>query len=1016
MTARRRLDVRPVALRFLSRDLPVELYGDFVHWMEPTTMERRGSAQEWQATVHLPAGVYAYKFRTYDGAWHLDGDNPRTRSTDGCRNSLLVLSGSDEPVLHAPCFPFAFVLDGGQLLLRAGLRRGNGDRLILRQLPPHNAAALGYSVEDSRDFVMQKVAEEDEHLLFEARIPIAVSTLDYLFVLESGRRVGNSGQALRVKLPALRDKLPAFWQKAVIYTVFIDRFRRGSGTLTPTTELPDEEARCGGDLHGVREALPYLAALGVTVLHLTPICLSHSAHRYDAVNPRVVDPALGGEDALIALLNDAHRLGLRVLLDVVLTHVHRDFLPFCDVRLRGQASPYADWFYVERHPFFEGLGPGYRHYQKGRWQEPLLRTDNEEVIAYLEDVVRHFARLGVDGFRLDAAADVPLSLLLRLRDAARAERPDAVLFGEVTPDNTWRFTASALDAATDFSHQQVLYDWLWHRRIDAKTAAHTWRRRAFARGPDATAVVFSATHDQPRFLTLTRDVRRARLAQIITLLGPATPALYYGDEVDLHSHEPERAFEDVWPDRAPMPWDVCDEVTRSLIRDALRLRREHPALHAGDVDFLDGECFAFRRRAGDDVVEIYVNDDESSRIQFLFSGPSGSTLLLACGEAVVDGDCVRLGPLSAAVIARHAPPHVTAAWQTAIEKNAQLCAATFRAGQLASLSLPSQLYLTVTERCNLRCGHCITAAPARTASGQARTMQPWLLDVLEPALAAADYFGFVHGGESLVAPIFFELLRRIQRARAGRRYDAHLLSNGMLLDGDAVKRLCELGVTSLAVSLDGGSAATNDSLRIGADFEKILDNLASAIAIRKQLGADLRIGVSTVLTQSNLHELLELGARLIALGVDWIKVEEVYPVNALSRLELLPPRGRRATTAVQALRELAQSSSVIIVDHLAPPSGCPCAAAQRSGSDALSDFRRSDDFANRTCFLLCRAAWQQACVDPDGTVHAVDYFQPPLGSLIDAPFLSLWQGDRAMQQRAAALARIDPALRRSCAR
>ena len=126
------------------------------------------------------------------------------------------------------------------------------------------------------------------------------------------------------------------------------------------------------------------------------------------------------------------------------------------------------------------------------------------------------------------------------------------------------------------------------------------------------------------------------------------------------------------------------------------------------------------------------------------------------------------------------------------EHSAERLAAACRQGRTAGLLLQSKMYLTVTERCNLRCQHCITLAPEKTASRTARTLQPWLLDALEEAMQSASYFGFSHGGESLVAPQFFEVLRRIRRARNGRPYDVHLLSNGMLLDADTVERLIEL--------------------------------------------------------------------------------------------------------------------------------------------------------------------------------------------------------------------------------
>jgi sulfatase maturation enzyme AslB (radical SAM superfamily) len=136
---------------------------------------------------------------------------------------------------------------------------------------------------------------------------------------------------------------------------------------------------------------------------------------------------------------------------------------------------------------------------------------------------------------------------------------------------------------------------------------------------------------------------------------------------------------------------------------------------------------------------------------------------------------IALGPRSAAVIRRALPPDVAAAAGEVLAASRALALDAFRRGDLAPIALPAHLYLTVTEACNLRCRHCITAAPRKTQEGTARALRPWVRDALAEAFAAAEYVGFVHGGESLTAPIFPDVLRAVQRAR-GRLHDVHLLA------------------------------------------------------------------------------------------------------------------------------------------------------------------------------------------------------------------------------------------------
>jgi MoaA/NifB/PqqE/SkfB family radical SAM enzyme len=115
--------------------------------------------------------------------------------------------------------------------------------------------------------------------------------------------------------------------------------------------------------------------------------------------------------------------------------------------------------------------------------------------------------------------------------------------------------------------------------------------------------------------------------------------------------------------------------------------------------------------------------------------------------------------------------------------------------------------------------------------------------------------------------------------------------------------------------------------------------------------------------------------------------------------------------AVAAVKAIVDPNGVLLVEHLHPPSGCPC---QENTVPGLSEFRATDDFANRAQFRPCRMAWEVACVDPDGTVHAGDYAEPALGSLATQSFVELWNGSRAAAQRRDALGVISPQLRRVC--
>src|SRR6185437_11426964 len=112
--------VRPGATR-------VEVAGEMHDWLAPRALEEREPGV-FARRFALPEGAYAYKLKV-DGAWELDPSNPRTRASGAFRNNVLAVGAASEPLLFAPAAPFVFEEDRGGLVVIAGVRRGEGDRL-----------------------------------------------------------------------------------------------------------------------------------------------------------------------------------------------------------------------------------------------------------------------------------------------------------------------------------------------------------------------------------------------------------------------------------------------------------------------------------------------------------------------------------------------------------------------------------------------------------------------------------------------------------------------------------------------------------------------------------------------------------------------------------------------------------------------------------------------------------------------------------------------------------------------
>ena len=971
----------------------LELLGEITDWLTPLALRPTALPGTFESPLSLPTGVYTYKLRL-DGAWILDPDNPRTRVVDGARNNLLCIGGADEPITFAPVPPFVVADPRGGVDVLAALRRGNGSALSVAWEEEGHPPA--------HDTPMHVLREEPEHLLFRAHLPISTQRCRLLFRLADGSRVGvaPSQEPFLVDTSSVQP-LPGWWHDAVVYAIFVDRFRPARDR-DDWRNSPGRDVHAGGHLEGIRRSLDALCAVGINTLYLTPIHVAASSHRYDTVDFLRVDPLLGGDDALRRLFDDAHAKKMRVLLDLSFAHVGRGFPPCESVLASGRNSPFAAWF-LWRADRPDEL----RHYGR-RTDAPLLDLDHSDVRRLVLDTVRAWASFEIDGFRLDATAQVPLELARAIRQQMRRARPEALVLGELVPPHAWRWRSEgALDAATEFGFHQAITQFIAERSIDAQAF---WRRvvdSEIVRGGEAqTSIRFLSTHDHNRLATLARmqgDLARHPLGLLLLFSLPGTPMLLYGEELGMSSAIAEIEPESVWEDRAPMPWDWtgAERSTRALSSRIIHARNASRALRHGTCSavYASGPLLVVRRAADGDVVDIAINaSSETTELELDDDELDGIEVLATVGNVRVDRAVVSLGA-NAGLIARRTKSNAGAAvLRGRVEANRRAIDEAMTTRRLDGSAHPTRIDLSITERCNLRCVHCINASPQRTECGRARVMTPRVLDALRDDLAFASYVGFVHGGESLTSPMLWNVLDAIRTSRAGAPTTVHLLTNGMLLREETTRRLIAGGVTSISVSLDGASSATNDAIRLGARFDEIVSHVRDALRVRKELYSDLRVGLSLVVLRSNLHELRAFVELAATIGVDWIKLEELVPQGV--PLELLPTDDAVAANVREAVR-VASERGLVVVDHVSPPTVWRCRLDQEPDA---ARFLRADSFANRAAIHPCRAPWDRACIEPNGDVHVGDWHGPIAGNLTHEPLPQLWTGAVARSERTRSIA------------
>ena len=223
-------------------------------------------------------------------------------------------------------------------------------------------------------------------------------------------------------IPDLSSKDPNWWRQAVIYQVYPRSFADADGDGL-------------GDLRGITERLTHLSSLGVDALWLSPFYPSELADGgYDVADYRDVDPRLGTLDDFGAMVAEAHRLGLKVIVDLVPNHSSHRHAWFQEALAAGPGSaararyvfrdgrgahgelPPTDWQSVFG-------GSAWTRVPDGQWylhlftpEQPDFDWDNEEVRADFRTTLRFWSDRGVDGFRVDVAHALAKDLAAPLRD------------------------------------------------------------------------------------------------------------------------------------------------------------------------------------------------------------------------------------------------------------------------------------------------------------------------------------------------------------------------------------------------------------------------------------------------------------------------------------------------------------------------------------------------------------------------------------------------------------------------
>lgn len=494
---------------------------------------------------------------------------------------------------------YCFALEKGKFLIRIQTKKNDMEKVVLHWRDKN----IPLEVLDTRcAHEMEKAASDRFFDYYEWVVEMDVNCLRYYFELtdttgettyfgncefyeeeiDSIHFMFNCSQTLREEEIFT---VPEWAKNKVVYQIFPSRYASSKEVSkdlwykTPIGAMDDLQ----GDLRGIINKFDHLVELGVDIIYMTPIFKSPSRHKYDTIDYYQIDPSFGTEADLTELVELAHAHGMKVILDAVFNHTSPDFFAFADVREKGQASKYWDWYYIEGYPLKA------ERFQKPNYKSfayyggmPKLNLMNPETADYVIKVGRYWLeKCKIDGWRLDVSDEINHGFWKRFRKEMREVNPEALIIGEV-----WYFARDFMEG--DEWDTVMNYDFFFGVqkliRDESITVSQFMETLGRLRGNLHNKVYpvlwnLIDSHDTARFLFECKERKeKLKLAAALQMLLPGMPFIYYGDEYGMTGGED--------PDcRRGMLWDEDkqDQEMFAYYKKLIQIRKAYPVLAEGKV-------------------------------------------------------------------------------------------------------------------------------------------------------------------------------------------------------------------------------------------------------------------------------------------------------------------------------------------------------------------------------------------------------------------------------------------------
>lgn len=428
------------------------------------------------------------------------------------------------------------------------------------------------------------------------------------------------------------DRMPADWvQGMVVYQIFPDRFAKVQSDADAKAamrgvygheplflqwgDIPEAPPLgrdfFGGDLRGIIEKLDYIQSMGVDCIYLNPIFEASANHRYEAIDFMNIDPMLGTQEDFDALIEEAHKRDIKIVLDAVFNHCSSDSIYFDITNKYGngayhsQESPYYRWFKFQEWPdTYDGW------YGLGFMPEFVECPEMQAYFLGQDGVTQHWLKRGIDGWRADVPFDNTDVFWKRWRTAIDEINPEVWTIAEEWRDATHYMLGDQFNATMNYRFTWAVRGFLATDDLtptELDDRLQIWMRDTPAPARHAQMNLVDS-HDTNRILTACNG-NHAKHLQVAAFqfAYPGAPTLFYGGETGLMGENSEDS-------RRCMPWDNLDEDMVAYFRHLMNYRQQSEILRRGDTEtvLIDDEKRAYgyaRRLNGESIYAVFNASD-----------------------------------------------------------------------------------------------------------------------------------------------------------------------------------------------------------------------------------------------------------------------------------------------------------------------------------------------------------------------------------------------------------------------